>query len=375
MPGYEWIDKKESKVVQQIFNEGATLMAHGFTKNRKKYYVRNFEKNIKNNFKTRYCTAVSSGTAAIKIALKACGIKPGDEVITQSFNFIATVEAILDCGAKPVIANIDKSLNMDPNEIPKLITNKTKAIIPVHMLGTSCDMKKIKEHAKKFKLSLIEDNCEAVGGKYKKKYLGTIGDVGIFSFDHGKILTTGEGGMLLTNNKKIAKFCREYHDHGHENNKKLPRGKDTRKIFGFNYRMTEIQGAIGSIQLKKLNMIINDNKFKYKVLEKIIRPYFELRKINSGSEIIYDTLIVYEKDSEKRKKIIKILNSLGFGTKNLPDAMEWHCTFYWDHALDKKEITKSKKSYNILSKCIAIPILKKKNITSYRLLGKKLIRL
>ena len=375
MPGYEWIDKKESKVVQQIFNEGATLMAHGFTKNRKKYYVRNFEKNIKNKFKTRYCTAVSSGTAAIKIALKACGIKPGDEVITQSFNFIATVEAILDCGAKPVIANIDKSLNMDPNEIPKLITNKTKAIIPVHMLGTSCDMKKIKEHAKKFKLPLIEDNCEAVGGKYKKKYLGTIGDVGIFSFDHGKILTTGEGGMLLTNNKKIAKFCREYHDHGHENNKKLPRGKDTRKIFGFNYRMTEIQGAIGSIQLKKLNMIINDNKFKYKALEKIIRPYFELRKINSGSEIIYDTLIVYEKDSEKRKKIIKILNSLGFGTKNLPDAMEWHCTFYWDHALDKKEITKSKKSYNILSKCIAIPILKKKNITSYRLLGKKLIRL
>ena len=168
MPGYEWIDKKESKVVQQIFNEGATLMAHGFAKNRKKYYVRNFEKDIKNKFKTRYCTAVSSGTAAIKIALKACGIKPGDEVITQSFNFIATVEAILDCGAKPVIANIDKSLNMDPNEIPKLITNKTKAIIPVHMLGTSCDMKKIKEHAKKFKLSLIEDNCEAVGGKYKK---------------------------------------------------------------------------------------------------------------------------------------------------------------------------------------------------------------
>ena len=137
--------------------------------------------------------------------------------------------------------------------------------------------------------------------------------------------------------------------------------------------MTEIQGAIGSIQLKKLNMIINDNKFKYKVLEKIIRPYFELRKINPGSDIIYDTLILYEKDSEKREKIIKILNSLGFGTKNLPDAMEWHCTFYWDHALDKKEIIKSKKSYNILSKCIAIPILKK--IYYIQNVGKKLIRL
>ena len=109
-------------------------------------------------------------------------------------------------------------------------------------------------------------------------------------------------------------------------------------------------------------MIINDNKFKYKALEKIIRPYFELRKINSGSEIIYDTLIVYEKDSEKRK-IIKILNSLGFGTKNLPDAMEWHCTFYWDHALDKKEITKSKKLHILSKQCYSIL---KKHFCSYR---------
>ena len=118
-------------------------------------------------------------------------------------------------------------------------------------------------------------------------------------------------------------------------------------------------------------MIINDNKLKYKVLEKIIRPYFELRKINPGSDIIYDTLIVYEKDSEKRKKIIKILNSLGFGTKNLPDAMEWHCTFYWDHALDKKEITKSKKKLQYIVQMYCYSYLKKKNITTYRMLGKK----
>jgi 8-amino-3,8-dideoxy-alpha-D-manno-octulosonate transaminase len=375
MPGYEWIDKRESKAVKQIFTEGGTLMAHGFSNQRKKYHVRNFEKNIKKKFKTPFCTAVSSGTAAIKIALKACGIKPGDEVITQSFNFIATIEAILDCGAKPIIANIDKSLNMDPEEIPKLITKKTKAIIPVHMLGTPCDMKKIKRYTKKFNLFLVEDNCEAVGGKYEKKYLGTIGDVGIFSFDHGKILTTGEGGMLLTRNKKIAKFCNEYHDHGHENNKRFSRGKDTRKIYGFNYRMTEIQGAIGSVQLKKLNNIIKDNKLKYQNLEKMIKPYFELRKINSGSEIIYDTLILIENNSLKRKKIIKILNSLGFGTKNLPDAMEWHCSFYWDHALSKKEITKSKPSYDILSSCVAIPIVKKKNINEYKFLANKLIKL
>ena len=104
--------------------------------------MRNFEKNSQVFFNSKYCLAVSSGTAAIKIALKSVGIKPGDEVITQSFNFIATVEAILDCGAIPVIANIDDTLNIDPEEIPKLITKKTKAIIPVHMLGVSCEMKK-----------------------------------------------------------------------------------------------------------------------------------------------------------------------------------------------------------------------------------------
>ena len=148
MPGFEWIDDKELKAVKKIFKEGGILIAHGFEKIRKKFYVRNFEKNSQVFFNSKYCLAVSSGTAALKIALKSVGIKPGDEVITQSFNFIATVEAILDCGAIPVIANIDDTLNIDPEEIPKLITKKTKAIIPVHMLGVSCEMKKILQYSK-----------------------------------------------------------------------------------------------------------------------------------------------------------------------------------------------------------------------------------
>ena len=258
MPGFEWIDKKELKVVSKIFKEGGILMAHGFDNIRKKYYVRNFEKNSETYFGSSGCLAVSSGTAAIKIALKAVGVKKGDEVITQSFNFIATVEAILDCGAIPIIANINDTLNLDPEELPKLISKKTKAIIPVHMLGVPCEMDKIKSIAKRYKIPLVEDNCEAVGAKYKGNFLGTLGDIGIFSFDHGKILTSGEGGMILTNKNKLLRYCKEYHDHGHENNKSLPRGRDTKKIFGFNYRMTEIQGAIANEQLKKLSKIIKD---------------------------------------------------------------------------------------------------------------------
>ena len=374
MPGYEWIDSKESKAVKNLFKEGGTLMAHGFEKRRKKFYVRKFEEVSKSFFKSKYCLAVTSGTAAIKIALKALKIKPDDEVITQSFNFIATIEAILDCGAKPIIANIDDTLNIDCKEVLKLINKKTKAIIPVHMLGSPCDMDNLLNISRKFKIPIIEDNCESVGGKYKDKYLGTIGDMGVFSFDHGKIITTGEGGMILSNLKKFDNFCRQYHDHGHENNKKFSRGRDTRKIYGFNYRLTELQGAIGIIQLKKLKKIISSNKRKYQTLEKIIKPYFKLRRIHEKGKTIFDTLIIFQKNKRKNLSIIKILNSKGFGTKNLPDAMEWHCSYFWNHALEKKQIQRSKKTFNLLKQCIAIPILKSKSLKDYKVLGRAIIK-
>ena len=171
MPGFEIINNKEKKAVNKLFNESSILMAHGFENIRKNFHVRSFEKNFSKKIKSKYSLAVSSGTAAIKIALKAINIKPGDEVITQSFNFIATVEAIIDIGAIPIVINIDKSLNMDPNLIEDAITKKTKAILPVHMLGYSCQMDKIMSIAKKYSLFVIEDNCEALGGIYKKNYL------------------------------------------------------------------------------------------------------------------------------------------------------------------------------------------------------------
>ncbi len=374
MPGFEWIDKKELKAVKKIFYEGGTLIAHGFDKLRKKYYVRDFEKFSNKYFKSKNCLAVSSGTAAIKIALKSLGVKAGDEVITQSFNFIATIEAILDCGATPIIANIDETLNMDPEEIPKLISKKTRAIIPVHMLGVPCKMTKILYYSKKFKIPILEDNCEAVGGKYKNKFLGTIGDIGIFSFDHGKIITSGEGGMILTDNKKHANYVREFHDHGHQNNKKFPRGRDTRRIFGFNYRMTELQGAIATVQLMKLKKMIKFNTMRYKVLQKNLGPHFSTRKIPKRVNCINDTFILLQKEKRKRNKIINVLNQMKFGTKNLPDAMEWHCSYFWDHALPKKQVKRSKKSYEILSNCVAIPILKNKSIKQYKELSLKLIK-
>ena len=149
MPGYELIDTKEKKALNQIFKEGSVFFAHGFDKVRKKYHVREFEKLCQIFFKSKYCLLVSSGTAAIKIGLKSLGVGRGDHVLTQSFNFIATIEAILDIGAIPKIVDIDESLNMCPIDLRKKITKKTKVIIPVHMLGFPADLKQIKLEAKK----------------------------------------------------------------------------------------------------------------------------------------------------------------------------------------------------------------------------------
>ena len=232
MPGYELINYKERNAINKLFDESGILFAHGFDNLRKKYHVREFEKAICKKLNAKYALAVTSGTAAIKIGLKALGVKRNDEVITQAFNFIATIEAILDIGAKPVLVDIDNTLNMCPNSLIKSINKRTKVIIPVHMLGVPANMDKILKISKKFKIPILEDNCEATGAQYKNKYLGLIGDVGALSFDGGKVITCGEGGIILTNKKNIDKYSREYHDHGHENNSKLPRGRDSRSNYG-----------------------------------------------------------------------------------------------------------------------------------------------
>ena len=372
MPGFELIDNKEKKAVSDIFSEGGILFAHGWDNIRKKYHVRDFEKNLGKYFGNKYTQVVSSGTAALKISLKALGVKQGDEVITQAFNFIATIEAILDVGAKPILVNVDKNLHMDFQEVKKKISKKTKAIIPVHMLGQPCDMKKLKKIIENKKIKILEDNCEAIGSKIFNKYAGTIGDIGVFSFDFGKIITTGEGGAILTNNFSYFRYCREYHDHGHENNIKFPRGRDTKSIPGFNYRLTELQAAIGNVQLNKLNIILRNNKKKYQILESKIKKKYTIRQCSKKNLQIYDTFIFFEKNSKSRNKILSILKKNKVGTKVLPDAMEWHCGYFWKHALNKKNILNSKKTFDYLKEAIAIPINFKTPTTVYKKIAKSI---
>jgi 8-amino-3,8-dideoxy-alpha-D-manno-octulosonate transaminase len=370
MPGFELIGEEERKAVNDLFDDGGILFAHGFDNMRNdRYHVREFERQFADYLGVKYAQAVSSGTAALKIALIALGVKPGDEVITQAFTFIAVAEAIIDVGAKPVFVNINETLNMDPAELESAITDKTAAIIPVHMLGVAAEQDEIYIIAKKYNLPILDDACESLGAEWNGDKLGSQCDIAAWSFDAGKTIIAGEGGMITTNDEELYLLAREYHDHGHMNNTNLPRGRDTHRIHGFNYRMTEIQAVIAKVQLTKLDYIVNKNRENYSFVESILSEINEIkfRKIPKKCTPLCDTLIIQFEDINRAKYIVKKLSENKIGTKNVPDAIEWHFAKYWTHIFPIIGISKSqlefqlKQSSNIIERSVAIPIMVKSN--------------
>ncbi|MBP7088037.1 MAG: DegT/DnrJ/EryC1/StrS family aminotransferase [Candidatus Omnitrophica bacterium] len=367
MPGFELIGEEEKQAVAEVFDKGGVLYRYGLNAKRQNIFrVDEFEKKIAQKVGSKYALYVCNGTAALKLALIALGVKSGDEVITQSFTFIATVEAILELGAIPVITEVDKSLNMDPLDLEKKITAKTKVIIPVHMAGVAAKMKEILAIAKKHKISVLEDSAQALGATYQGKFLGTIAQAGIYSLDIGKVITTGEGGILVTDDEKIYLKAREYSDHGHECNPNLPRGEDTRSIWGFNYKVTELQGAVGLAQLKKLDFILKKQKDNKRQIKEEISNIssIEFREIPNPDGDAADTLIFFIDSKERAKSFAKKLAERGIGTKNLPDAINWHFAGTWGHIFyicpkyKGKDLEKVwNQSTNYLRRAVALPIM------------------
>lgn len=220
---------------------------------------REFEKEFAAYSGCKHAIALANGTVALELALEALGIKPGDEVITTCYTFIASASAIVMRGAIPVLADIDPdTLNITAETIRAVITPKTKAIIAVHLVGNPCDMDPIMELAREFDLKVIEDCAQAHGATYKGRPVGTLGDAAAFSFCQDKIMTTGgEGGMLTTNDKGVWERAWAYKDHGKSydavyNSEHPPGFRWLHESFGTNWRMTEMQAAIGRIQLRRL---------------------------------------------------------------------------------------------------------------------------
>jgi len=218
--------------------------------------VAEFEEQMANFCNTKYAVSCCNGTAALHLALLACNIGPGDEVIIPTLTFIATANAVSYTGAKPVFVDVDsETWNIDPLQIEHAITSNTKAIIPVHLYGHPADMDPIIDLAKKYNLYVIEDAAEAHGAKYKGNNVGTFGDAGTFSFYGNKIVTTGEGGMVVTNDDKVDEKIRLLRDHG-----MLKSRRYWHSELGYNYRMTNLQAAIGVAQMDKIRSIISKKK-------------------------------------------------------------------------------------------------------------------
>ena len=267
------------------------------------------------------------------MALAVLDLQPGDEVITQSFTFVATVEAIIESGATPVCADIDGTLNLDPVSLKSLITPKTKAVIAVHMLGTPANLFEIDSICRDKKIALIEDAAWGCGGSLDSRPLGAWGRMGTFSFDFAKTMTTGEGGMIVFQNEADYKAAAAWHDHGHENNPAVPRWEDTRASSGFNFRMTEMQGAVGLAQLKKLATVVSAQRKNRDAMWAAINglPGIIAREAPVGSYETADALVFSVKDNATARQCRDALVAEGLSTKILPEAVTWHFAGTWTH--------------------------------------------
>lgn len=294
-------------------------------------YIHEFEDAFAEFCNVKYGVAVSNGTAALHLALIACDIGPGDEVIVPSMTFVATANAVSYTGAKPVFADSEmETWNIDPEKIKEKINRRTRAIIPVHLYGHPANMGLISAIARKYNLYIIEDAAEAHGALYRGKKAGSLGDVGCFSFFANKVITTGEGGMLVTNNKALAEKVKMYRDHGSSKKRKY-----YHPHLGYNYRMTNLQAALGLAQLKKIDKILK-RKIKIaniyaKNLEPLV-PGIVLQPQASWAKNIYwmYSILVVPNGKKNRDFLIKELKKKGIDSRPF---------FFPIHRLARFEVT------------------------------------
>ncbi len=266
-------------------------------------YVNQFESEFASFLGSKHGVSVSNGTVALHLALKALSIGPGDEVIVPSLTFAATINAVLHAGATPVLVDsMPDHWNIDAIEIEKAVSSVTKAIIPVHLYGHSCDMNAIMKIAKKYKLYVIEDAAEAHGAECFNRKVGGIGHIGCFSFYGNKIITTGEGGMCVTNDKVLNDRMRKLRDHGMSKTKRY-----WHEEVGFNYRLTNLNAAIGVAQLEQIDNSLNKRNELAQMYEQGIENIPGLKmysKCPFGKKVNWMNPVFIDKDNSDNRDLI-----------------------------------------------------------------------
>lgn len=329
MPGFEVFGKEELDALGELWKSSGGV---GFRYHPKAFAVAEFEKRFADRIGARYAHAVSSGTAAIETVLAAIGVAPGDEVITTCYTFIATIEAILSRGAIPVLAEIDETYHLDPDEVEKKISDRTKAIVAVPMWA-ACDNHRLMAIAEEHKIVFVEDSAQNLFGTYRGKCTGTFGVMGSFSFDAGKSMTTGEGGMVVTDDEELYRRAAEYTDHGHMHDPSVPRARDGHRAPGFNYRMSEYSGAIGIAQLKKVDDVLARQRDNYKRLEDGLASVegVTLRRFSDREGPIAANLFLRLPGRRSAAAVAAGLSAQGVATGGCPFAIVWHFAGYWNH--------------------------------------------
>jgi perosamine synthetase len=302
------IGEEEVEAVAKVMRSGPLTNALGAGP-----MVTQFEKNFAKFAGAKHAIAVNTGTAALHAAVVAVGVKSGDEVILPSFTFVATAEAVVMAGGKPVFMDIDpETYNISPSEIQKAITKKTKAIVPVDLYGLSADMKPIQEIAAKHTLSIVEDAAQAHGLTYKGKPPGAFSSATCWSLYASKNMTTGEGGVITTNDDKVAETSKMVRTHGEK-------AKYASQMLGYNYRMSEIQAAIGVVQLEKLPAFVAKRRANAARLTEILKKTEKLRlpeepKGGRHSWYLYTVRLLNGTEGE-RNRILEELHKKGIGAE------------------------------------------------------------
>ena len=295
------VGKEEIEAVTDVLKEGALATAANLGgKN-----VQEFEKLVSSFTKSKFTIAVNSGTAALQAALLALDLKKGDEVLVPSFSFVATANAVISTGAKPIFVDILKeNYTIDPIDLKKKITKKSKAIIPVHLYGNVSYINQISEIAKKYRLHVVEDAAQSLGSTLKGKHTGTFSDMGCCSLYPAKVMTSGEGGFIITNNKKLHEKLLMIRNHG------MVKGYDT-KIFGLNLRLPEISATIAKIQIKKLPKFLFQRRKNAKILSELISDLSIKIPIERKNEKV--NWYLYTIAIKNRNKVMNKLNKKGVG--------------------------------------------------------------
>lgn len=329
MAGAEIFNSDEIRAVADVI-ERKMIHRYGSHDSRGGIYrAEDFEEKAKRLTGSKYALALSSGTAALITALKGICIKPGDEVITSPFTFIATVEAIVACDAVPVFGELDETLSLDAASAEKLVTPRTKAIMPVHMFGVAADMDKFAALGEKYGIPIVEDACEVVGGTYKGRALGSLGTCGTWSFDPNKTLTVGEGGMVFTDDHDIWYRMDCYHDHGHIHSKEHDRGAEGKFGLGVNYRISEVQGALGVVALEKMPQALAALRAaKKKIIDAGIAAGLTPRPMHDAEGDTATHVIFMLPTAEAAKRFQTAAKEAGAGCAIIADNT-WHYAKHW----------------------------------------------